>query len=128
MISENLARVREEIAGACRSAGRKPEEITLVGVTKFAPLEAIQEAIDAGLTDIAENRVQEAQKKFPPLLSTNPGVRCHLIGHLQTNKAKDVIGVCDFIQSVDSLKFAGELEKHAARQNKTVFLSAILTL
>ncbi len=120
MIKENLARVREEIAVACRLAGRNPQEITLVGVTKFASLEAIQEAISVGLTDIAENRVQEAEKKFPPLLAANPGVRRHLIGHLQTNKAKDVIQVCDLIQSVDSLKLASELEKHAVKQNKTI--------
>lgn len=120
MISQNVARVREEIATACRSAGRKVEEVTLVGVTKYAPLEAIQEAISAGLTDIAENRVQEAERKFPPLLAANPNVRRHLIGHLQTNKAKDVIQVCDLIQSVDSLKLACEIEKHAAKQNKIV--------
>ena len=69
MIKENVLKVREQIQEASRHAGRNPSEITLVAVTKFAPLETIQEAIDAGITDIAENRVQEAQKKFPPLLA-----------------------------------------------------------
>jgi PLP dependent protein len=120
MIRENLNRVREEIAGICRAAGRGPEEITLVGVTKFAPVEAIQEAIRAGLTDIAENRVQEAEKKFPACAS--PEIRRHLIGHLQTNKAKDAILACDVIQSVDSLKLAQEIEKQAVKISKTVHI------
>jgi PLP dependent protein len=120
MIRENLNRVREEIKGICLSAGRNPEEITLVGVTKFAPVEAIQEAIRAGLTDIAENRVQEAEKKFPLCVSPDAKIRRHLIGHLQTNKAKDVIKVCDLIQSVDSLKLAEEIEKQSAKINKTI--------
>ena len=119
MIQENLSRLRENVAGACRSAGRRPEEITLVGVTKFIPVEIIQEAIRAGLTDIAENRVQEAEKKFPLLSKSNPQIKRHLIGHLQSNKAKDAVAVCDLIQSVDSLKLADEIEKHAAKINKT---------
>lgn len=120
MIKENLSRLRQDFADACRSAGRNPNEITLVGVTKFIPHEIIQEAIDAGLTDIAENRVQEAEKKFPQLVSVNPKIRRHLIGHLQSNKAKDVIQVCDLIQSVDSIKLILEIEKQAAKLNKTV--------
>src|SRR5690349_10531459 len=110
MIRDHLNRVRQEIDDICRAAGRNPEEITLVGVTKYAPVEAIQEAIRAGLTDIAENRVQEAEKKFPACATGHPEIRRHLIGHLQTNKAKDAIQVCDLIQSVDSLKLAQEIE------------------
>ena len=64
MIKENLARLREEIASVCRSAGRNPKEITLVGVTKFVLVETCKEAIEAGLTDVAENRLQEAEKKL----------------------------------------------------------------
>jgi pyridoxal phosphate enzyme (YggS family) len=120
MIKDHLNRVREEIADICRSAGRHPEDITLVGVTKYAPVEAIQEAIRAGLTDIAENRVQEAEKKFPGCIAEHSEIRRHLIGHLQTNKAKDAIGVCDLIQSVDSLKLAQEIEKQAVKLQKTV--------
>jgi pyridoxal phosphate enzyme (YggS family) len=120
MIRENLNRVRDEINDICRSAGRNSDEITLVGVTKFAPVEAIQEAMRAGMTDIAENRVQEAEKKFPLCAATNPEIRRHLIGHLQTNKAKDAIAVCDLIQSVDSLKLAQEIQKQALKVQKTV--------
>lgn len=120
MITENLARLRDDFAQACRSAGRNPKEITLVGVTKFIDLALIQEAINAGLTDVAENRVQEAEKKFPQILENNPKIRRHLIGHLQSNKAKDAIAVCDLIQSVDSIKLAQEIEKQAVKSNKTV--------
>lgn len=120
MIQENLSRLRENVAGVCRSAGRRPEEVTLVGVTKFVPVEIIQEAIRAGLTDIAENRVQEAKEKFPFLSQSNPQIKRHLIGHLQSNKAKDAVLVCDLIQSVDSIKLAQEIEKHAAKIHKTV--------
>ncbi len=120
MIKDNLSRLREDFAQACRSAGRKPEEITLVGVTKFVPLETIQQAIDAGLADVAENRVQEAEKKFPQLAQANPHIKRHLIGHLQSNKAKDAIQVCDLIQSVDSSKLAQEIEKQAVKLDKKV--------
>lgn len=120
MIRENLARLREDLAGVCRKAGRNPDDITLVGVTKFVSIEDIQEAINCGLTDIAENRVQEAEKKFPFLSTSNPQIKRHLIGHLQSNKAKDVIQVCDLIQSVDSIKLANEIEKHAINLNKQV--------
>jgi len=122
MIKENLNCVREEIGGICRAAGRDPQEITLVGVTKFAPVEAIQEAIRAGLTDIAENRVQEAEKKFPLCANSSPEIRRHLIGHLQSNKAKEAIHVCDLIQSVDSLKLAQEIEKQAVKIQKSVHI------
>ncbi len=120
MIKDNLARLRQEIADACRKSGREPGDVTLVGVTKFVSLEDIQEAINSGLTDIAENRVQEAEKKFPPLLAANPKIKRHLIGHLQSNKAKDAVAVCDLIQSVDSIKLAQEIEKQAIKINKTV--------
>ena len=120
MIKENVLKVYSQIQEASRHAGRNPKDITLVAVTKFAPLEAISEAIEAGITDIAENRVQEAEKKFPPLLAKNPKLRSHIIGHLQTNKAKDAIKVCSVIQSVDSLKLASEIEKQAAKLDKTV--------
>ena len=120
MIKDNILRIQSQIQEACRRAGRNPGEVILVAVTKFASPEAIQEAIDAGIVHIAENKVQEAQKKFPPLLAKNPNVRSHLIGHLQTNKAKDAIEVCSLIQSVDSLKLAVEIEKQAAQLDRTV--------
>jgi pyridoxal phosphate enzyme (YggS family) len=120
MIKENVRNVFAQMESACKSAGRNPSEIILIGVTKYAPLEAIQEAIDAGIKHIAENRVQEAESKFPALLAKNPHVKSHIIGHLQTNKAKDAIKVCSLIQSVDSLKLAGEIEKQAAKINQNV--------
>ena len=84
------------------------------------PLEVIQEAINAGISHVAENRVQEAENKFPSLLEKNPQIKSHIIGHLQTNKAKDAIRVCSLIQSVDSLKLAQEIEKQAAKTGKVV--------
>ncbi len=119
MIKDNVLKVQNEIADACRLAGRNPGEVTLVAVTKFAPLEAIAEAITAGIHHIAENRVQEAEKKFPILLSQYPQVTGHIIGHLQTNKAKDAIHVAGLIQSVDSPRLADEIAKHAAKAGKT---------
>lgn len=118
MVKENVLKVQSQIQDACREAGRNPQDVTLVAVTKYAPLDAIQDSIDAGILNIAENRVQEAEKKFPPLLAKNPQVRSHIIGHLQTNKAKDAIKVCSLIQSVDSLKLAQEIEKQAAKLNQ----------
>lgn len=121
-IQENVLRVREEIAGVCQKIGRDPKEITLVGVTKFAPVEAIQEAINAGVTDIAENKVQEGLKKYPALKNSpeQGGLKRHLIGHLQTNKVKDALKIFDLIQSVDSLKLAQEIEKQALKLNRRV--------
>ena len=125
-IQENISRVREEIVRVCQRIGRDPKEITLVGVTKFAPVEAIQEAINAGITDIAENKVQEGLKKYPLLSFPNASMtktfggdnlgnsfKRHLIGHLQTNKVKDALKIFDLIQSVDSLKLVQEIEKQA---------------
>ncbi len=114
-IKENIFRVRAEIARICQKVRRDPREITLVAVTKFAPLEAIQEAIDCGITDIAENKVQEGLKKYPSLKSSDPQRPCkrHLIGHLQTNKVKDALKIFDLIQSMDSLKLAQEIDQQA---------------
>ena len=119
MVKDNVARVLGEIATAAKKAGRSPEDITLIGVTKFAPLDAISDAIDAGIMHIAENRVQEAERKFPLLLSKHPQVTTHLIGHLQSNKAKDVIKVCKLVQSIDSLKLATEIDKQAQKAGLT---------
>ncbi len=115
MVRENVRKVLACIKEACLSANRNPEEVTLVGVTKFVPPQVIQEAIDAGISHIAENRAQEARVKFPSLLAANPGLKAHMIGHLQTNKVKDMIGICSLIQSVDTFKLAQEIEKQAAK-------------
>jgi len=120
MMQDNLRKVFADVEGICRKTGRDPQGIVVVGVTKTVAVELIQEAVDAGLKNIAENRVQEAEAKFPGLLAKNPQVKAHLIGHLQSNKARDAIKVCSLIQSVDSLKLAQEIEKQTAKSSKTV--------
>ncbi len=103
-IRDNLSRIRETIAAACAACGRREEEITLVGVTKTVPAPAINAAIGFGLTHIGENRVQEYLSKQPDLRLDE--VTVHLIGHLQTNKVKKIVGQVDMIESIDSLKLA----------------------
>ena len=113
-IAENLARVRDSIAEAARHVGRRPEEITLVGVSKTHAPEAIVAAIGAGLRHVGENRVQEAAEKFPTvrqLLSGDAAPVFHMIGHLQTNKAGSAVGLFDRVDSVDSLKLAQALSR-----------------
>ena len=112
-IAENLACVRERIEQACRRAGRSTGEVTLVGVTKGHPAEAIEEACAAGLRDVGENRVQEAQAKIEALASRGVRPRWHLIGHLQTNKAKTARNLFAIIHSVDSLRLAQALSRQA---------------
>ena len=120
MIQDNVRNVFDDIEETCRKINRAPQDVVVVGVTKQVALDVIQEAIDAGIGHIAENRVQEAENKFPLLLAKNPQIKCHIIGHLQTNKAKDAIRVCSLIQSVDSLKLALEIEKQAVQQARAV--------
>jgi hypothetical protein len=109
-IAENLAAVRERIAGAARRAGRSPEEVTLIAVSKTKPARAVLEAFRAGQEIFGENRVQEALAK---MAETGPGPDWHLIGHLQTNKAKQVPGNFAAVHSVDSERVAAALSKHA---------------
>lgn len=112
-IAENIARVRAELADAAREAGRRPEEITLVGASKMNGADACREAIAAGIDALGENRVQEMVQK----LSENAydGAPLHFIGHLQRNKVNKVVGKADLIQSVGSLALLDEIEKAAAR-------------
>lgn len=110
-VAENLDALRERIAKAAARAGRDPEGITLVAVTKTVPVERIREAIDAGQRVFGENRVQEAQAKVDAL---GRDVQWHLIGHLQRNKAKFVCDLFDMIHSVDSLRLAQEINARAA--------------
>ncbi|HMQ31216.1 MAG TPA: YggS family pyridoxal phosphate-dependent enzyme [Chloroflexaceae bacterium] len=112
-VAERLARVRERIAMAAARAGRNPAAITLVAVTKTHPPALIAEAVAAGATDLGENRVQEAAAKIPALAGAlSP--RWHLIGHLQRNKARPAAELFDLIHSVDSLRLAEALARHAA--------------
>ena len=116
MLRDNLQRVRERIHEACRRTGRPPSSVTLLGVTKGIPVEVIRDAVALGLTDLGENRVQEAREKHIALGSRleaeGKSVRWHLIGHLQSNKIKLALELFDVIQSVDSLRMIQELVRH----------------
>mgnify|MGYP000185727293 FL=1 len=116
-ISRNLARVRERIAAAARRAGRNPDEVTLVAVTKGVGLDRVLEAVACGVTHIGENRVQEAAAKFPHL---PPGVVRHMVGHLQRNKAKMAVRLFDLIHSLDSLRLAEELNRRALEAGRVM--------
>jgi PLP dependent protein len=117
-IATNLAAVRERLATAARSAGRQPEEITLVGVTKTQPPEAVREALAAGLRDFGENRVQEAEDKIAALAAERAGMAWHLIGHLQRNKARKAAALFDVVHSLDSLRLA-EILDHAVADRRS---------
>ena len=112
-IKENIQKVNELKAAAAVRAGRNAEDILLVGVTKTRSAEEINEGIDAGLTDIGENKVQEIMDKFD---FVKP-VRWHMIGHLQTNKVKYIIDKVSMIHSVDSYKLAEEINKRAGQHD-----------
>jgi pyridoxal phosphate enzyme (YggS family) len=110
---ENLAVVRERITRACERAGRLPEHVTLIGVTKGHPPEAAAEACRAGLLDLGENRVQEALPKIDALAEKDLEPRWHLIGNLQTNKVKTVVGRFAILHAVDSVRLAQALSERA---------------
>jgi pyridoxal phosphate enzyme (YggS family) len=116
-IAVNLARVRGEIAKAAAAAGRDPAEITLVAVSKTKPRSLVVEALAAGQTVFGENRVQEAEEKYIPPL---PGAELHMVGHLQSNKAKSAAALFDRIHSIDSLKTARRLDHHLAELDRTM--------
>lgn len=109
-IRANLAAVNARIEAACQRGGRRREEVTLVAVSKTFPAEAVTNAIAAGATHVGENKVQEARDK-KPLVAGN--ARWHLIGHLQSNKAKDAVRVFDVIETVDSVELAEKIAKAA---------------
>lgn len=114
-IADNLKTVRDRIAAAAARAGRDPSSIRLVVVTKTVHADRILEAVAGGARIIGENRVQEAREKIGKL---GPVATWHLIGHLQTNKAKYAVKLFDLIHSVDTLDLAQEIAKHAAKINK----------
>ena len=115
-IAENLGRVRERIEAASCRAGRSADEVTLVGISKGFPVEAVAEAYAAGLADVGENRVQEAEAKIEALAAQGVRPRWHLVGHLQTNKAKTATELFAIIHSVDSLRLAQALSQRAREQ------------
>lgn len=120
MIGDNISRILDKITAICQRIGRDPGEIVLVGVTKFADVSQVNEAIQFGLRHIGENKVQEAQKKFSLIKDSDFKVIRHMIGHLQTNKVKHALESFDLIQSVDSLKLVTVLEAQAEKQNKNI--------
>jgi len=117
-----LDNVRAEIARACRDAGRDPAEVTLVAVSKTFTAEAIEPVIDAGQRVFGENRVQEAKGKWLPLLAKHADVSLHLIGPLQSNKARDAVALFDAIHSVDRGSLCEALAREIARQGRKPLL------
>lgn len=114
-IAQNLEKVRERIAAAAQKAGRDPREVRLVAVSKTVDLPRLREAVAAGQRLFGENYLQEARPKITEL---GPDIDWHLVGHLQSNKAKGAVELFDLIHSVDRLKLAQALDQAAARQGK----------
>jgi pyridoxal phosphate enzyme (YggS family) len=122
--SSTIAAVREEIARACREAGRDPSSVTLVAVSKTFGPEAIEPVIAAGQRVFGENRVQEAKAKWPALMARHDGLELHLVGSLQSNKAKEAVALFDAIHSVDRESLAVALAKEIGRQGRRPLLFA----
>jgi pyridoxal phosphate enzyme (YggS family) len=116
-IRANLERVRERVARAAERAGRRAEDVLLVGVSKTVDVARIRAAIAAGLGALGENRVQEARDKITELGRT---VKWHLVGHLQTNKVRDALELFDVIHSVDRIDLARELDRRARAKGRTI--------
>jgi pyridoxal phosphate enzyme (YggS family) len=117
-----LAAVRREIERACRDARRDPAGVTLVAVSKTFAADAIEPVIAAGQMTFGENRVQEAKAKWPPLRARHPGLDLHMIGPLQSNKAKDAVALFDAIHSVDRPSLCEALAKEIQRQGRRPLL------
>jgi len=117
-IPTNLARVRERIADAAGRAGRSPADVRLIAVSKTHPLDAVRAAADAGQLDFGENKVQEALQKIAQ--STDTGLRWHLIGHLQSNKAKKAAAAAHAIHAIDSVDLLKKVDQAAAAAGRTI--------
>jgi PLP dependent protein len=117
--AERLAAVQREIAAACREAGRDPASVTLVAISKTFEPEAIEPVIAAGQRVFGENRVQEAKAKWPALKERYPDLELHLVGPLQSNKAKEAVALFDAIHSVDRASLCAALAKEVARQGRS---------
>ena len=112
MVNEKYLEVKANIEKSCARVGRKPEEVTLIAVSKTKPIELLREAYEAGARDFGENKVQEILEKGPQMPDD---VRFHMIGHLQRNKVRQVIGKAVLIHSVDSLRLARQIEEDAVK-------------
>lgn len=121
-LDTGLGAVRREIERACRDASRDPASVTLVAVSKTFAGEAIEPVIAAGQTVFGENRVQEAKGKWPALIERHPNIELHMIGPLQSNKAKEAVALFDAIHSVDRPSLCDALAKEMARQAKRPLL------
>lgn len=117
--AERLAAVQREIADACREAGRDPATVTLVAISKTFGPDAIEPVIEAGQKVFGENRVQEAKAKWPALKDRHPGLELHLVGPLQSNKAKEAVALFDAIHSLDRSSLCAALAKEIVRQGRS---------
>ena len=117
MLCENLKKVEDNVDAACRKAGRSRDEVTLIAVSKTKPVEKLSTIYNQGIRDFGENKVQEMCDKMEQLPSD---IRWHMIGHLQTNKVKYIVGHTTLIHSVDSLHLAKEIERQAEKKDVTV--------
>jgi hypothetical protein len=118
-LAERLAAVRARIAAACAAAGRRPEDVALLAVTKTVPAADVAVLLDLGLTEFGENRVQEAAAKVAEVAALRPGARWHLVGGLQRNKARAAERWADRVESVDSVRLADALDAAARRSLDT---------
>ena len=117
-VAANFSHVLDSIAQAAKAAGRDAADVTLIAVSKTRPAEFIEPVLEAGHLDFGENRVQEAQEKWPPLQARFPAARLHLIGPLQTNKARDAVALADAIHSLDREKLARAVSQEMTRQER----------
>ena len=115
MILDNIKQVEENIIKSCEEVGRDPKEVTLIAVSKTKPYTAIEEALPSGVLDYGENKVQELTEKYEILPKD---IRWHMIGHLQRNKVKYLVGKVELIHSVDSLRLANQIETEFAKKNE----------
>ena len=115
-IAQNILHIRERIAAAAQRIGRSADDVLLLAVTKTVAPERVDQALREGITTVGESKLQEAKQKIP-LVSSR--AHWHMIGHLQTNKARDAVGLFELIHSVDSVKLATEINKWAERVGKT---------
>jgi pyridoxal phosphate enzyme (YggS family) len=118
LVPVHLAALKARMAAAARAAGRDPAAVDLVAVSKTHPAAAVAAALDTGHRIFGENRVQEAQTKFPDLKTLFPDLKLHLIGPLQTNKVRDAVALFDVIETVDRPKLAAALAQEMTRQNR----------
>lgn len=119
MLAENLQEVERKIQEACKRANRAREEITLIAVSKTKPISMLKDVYNLGIRNFGENKVQELSEKYPQMPDNTTW---HLIGHLQTNKVKQVIDKASLIHSVDSIRLAEAIEKEAAKKNLIVHI------